>query len=357
MNRSCIVSLDFATERKRRQIALLLQSYRSAVNTYIESIWDCKGKRDASTLARLQNSRLSERYKQAALKQALDIVITTKKSAKVLGKPYSCPTFKGKVILDSRHITIEEGKGSFDLVVRLSSLCKGKRITIPTKHTAMTRKWLAKPNAKFINGCALSEDTLTLWIDVPAQSDKQLGKVLGVDLGVNKLISDSDGNHYGTDFKVLSSKIRRKKPKSKAKQRALKERDNFIGKAVNQLPWQELKVIGIEELTGIKTGKKKGRGKAFRKAMAPWVVRRVVNRIANKASENRVCLIKVNPANTSQTCPKCKMVSKENRKGEKFLCISCGYKGDADSIGAKNVLVKTLETIGSLQSPMQTKAA
>ena len=112
-----------------------------------------------------------------------------------------------------------------------------------------------------------------------------------------------------------------------------------------------MKAIGVEDLTGIKTGKKKGRGKKFRKAMAPWTVRRALSRIENKASENRVHLIKVNPANTSRTCPNCGKVSKENRKGEKFDCIGCHYKGDSDVVGAKNILGRTLKTLGSLQSP------
>jgi len=351
MKRACKITLKFASKKKQRQIIALLQSYRSAVNFYIKSLWQTRGKEDAETLARFKNSRLSQRYKQAALKQAMNLVISTKKSAKALGIPCSMPVFKGKAILDSRHITIEDGKNSFDLVFKLSTLAKGSRIVIPSKHTAMTKKWLSLRDARLIQGCALSEKNITLWIELPDREDKKSGKVLGVDMGVNKLITDSDGNFYGKDFKTIRDKIRRKKPKSKAKQRALQERNNFINKTVNRLPWKSLKAIGVEELTGIKTGKKKGRGKQFRKAMAPWTVRRVLGRIENKASENRVHLIKVDPANTSRTCPNCGKVSKENRKGEKFDCIGCHYKGDSDVVGAKNILDRTLKTLGSLQSP------
>lgn len=356
MKRAVKVSLKFATVRKQGQVFALLQSYRFAVNFYIKSLWLAGGKLDSPTLARLQKTRLSERYKSQALKQALELVIATKKSAKALRKSCSRPVFNGSAILDSKFVVVEEGKGVFDLIVRLSTLKRGNRITLPTKHTKMTRKWLLKPNAKFIQGCSLSENGIVLWVEVPELPMKTTGKVLGVDLGVNKLISDSDGNHYGKNFKAIRDKIRRSKPKSNSRYRHFKERDNFIGRVVNQLPWQELSVVGVEELKGIKTGKKKGRNKDFRKAMAPWIVRQVVGRIENKTSENRVCLIKVDPAKTSQTCPICRGVSKENRKGEDFQCVSCGYTGDADSVGALNILAKTLETLGSLESPRQLKA-
>ena len=355
MKRACKVTLKFATVSKRKQVNALLESYRSAVNFYIHYLWKTKGKRDAVTLAQLKNSRLSERYKQAALKQAYDMVLSTKKSAYAIRKKCSIPVFKGKAILDSRHVTIEDGRGSFDLVLKLSALAKGSKITLPTKHTAMTRKWLSRPDAKLIQGCCLGEDSLVLWVNIPesevAVIPSKSGKVLGVDLGVHKLIADSDGKFYGRDFKAVRDKIRRKKPKSKAKLRAFAERNNIIGRAVNKLPWSKISVIGIEDLEGIKFGKKKGRGKNFRKAMAPWVVRRVVSRIENKASENRIRLIKVDPTNTSRTCPTCGGVSKENRRGEKFQCIICGYKGDSDSVGALNILDRTLVILGSLQSP------
>jgi hypothetical protein len=164
MRRAVKLSLDFLTEHKRRQIAALLEAYRGAVNFYIKSLWANKGKLDKATLARLKNTRLSERYKSQALKQALEIVIATKKSAKELGVPARRPIFTGAAVLDAKFVTIEEGQGSFDLAIKLSTLNKGQRITVLTKKTAPFLKWITFPNARLIQGCALNEDGIILWV-------------------------------------------------------------------------------------------------------------------------------------------------------------------------------------------------
>ena len=50
-------------------------------------------------------------------------------------------------------------------------------------------------------------------------------------------------------------------------------------------------------------------------------------------------LIKVDPKNTSRTCPRCGLVSAENRKSQAtFACIGCGYRSNADEVGAINIL-------------------
>ncbi len=46
----------------------------------------------------------------------------------------------------------------------------------------------------------------------------------------------------------------------------------------------------------------------------------------------------VNPAYTSQTCHQCGHVAEENRRGERFKCVSCGYAGNADINAAFNIL-------------------
>jgi putative transposase len=58
----------------------------------------------------------------------------------------------------------------------------------------------------------------------------------------------------------------------------------------------------------------------------------------------------VPPANTSRTCPHCRVVSKMSRTGEYFRCVACGHARDADTVGALNVLDRTERLIRSVES-------
>jgi putative transposase len=50
-------------------------------------------------------------------------------------------------------------------------------------------------------------------------------------------------------------------------------------------------------------------------------------------------VIYVDPKHTSQTCPVCHNVSKDNRKTqEAFACMRCGHLDHADMVGTKNIL-------------------
>jgi transposase len=54
--------------------------------------------------------------------------------------------------------------------------------------------------------------------------------------------------------------------------------------------------------------------------------------------EYGINIILINPAFTSQLCPKCGHVSKENRKTqEKFCCVKCGYTDNADHNASINI--------------------
>jgi len=58
-----------------------------------------------------------------------------------------------------------------------------------------------------------------------------------------------------------------------------------------------------------------------------------------KMAWNGGMLLAVPAHHTSQTCPCCAHVSKENRQTQaKFLCVSCGHENHADVVGAINVL-------------------
>jgi IS605 OrfB family transposase len=287
----------------------------------------------------------------------LEIISNTRKSAQALNKKPSKPFFKGQATLDAKFITIEPGKKTFDLVIRLSILNKNHRIIIPTRKTAVLNKWLNKPLNRLIQSVNLGENFITVCVESPVLEPRgpspiDSKRVLGIDIGVNKLIASSDGKFYGKEFKAVRDKVNRRKPGSKSKLRARTERDQYINHIVNQLPYDKVDVIGIETLKNLKRGKYRGRGKIFRKAMAPWTYRRVTERIGRKAQENRVLLVAVPAPYTSQTCPMCGTVSKENRKGEHFRCMSCGHTADADTVGALNVFARTLATIGRVESPV-----
>jgi putative transposase len=58
-----------------------------------------------------------------------------------------------------------------------------------------------------------------------------------------------------------------------------------------------------------------------------------------KAESAGRVVVAVNPANTSRRCPDCGHVAAENRVTQAdFLCVSCGFEGHADVVGATNVL-------------------
>jgi putative transposase len=49
---------------------------------------------------------------------------------------------------------------------------------------------------------------------------------------------------------------------------------------------------------------------------------------------------------TSQTCPKCGCIDKENRKDQEYFeCISCGYKSNADLNAARNIRNRVVEAV------------
>ncbi len=78
-------------------------------------------------------------------------------------------------------------------------------------------------------------------------------------------------------------------------------------------------------------------------------------------------LVLVDPKNTSRCCPECGHTSKDNRTTQAdFACVECGYRENADFVGALNVLraghaqlaCGDIDLVGGLaQEPAQLAAA
>jgi IS605 OrfB family transposase len=355
--RAVKLTAKYLTPTKRRRYDALLEANRAAVQHFINSLWAMPGRLDAVTLRRLplDRTRLSYSQRKCALRQALGIITATRTSSKATGRGASKPVFRGGMTLCEETLRTKANTGVFDLLVIVTSLNKGNKLVIPAKRTAMLIKWLAVPGAKLRPGGMLTRDGIILWVEVPEPAEKTVGGSVGLDVGVRKLVSLSDGRHLGTHFRAIRDKVARRKNGSAGKRSAMRHRDNYIGQVVNQIPFEALKMIAIEDLTGISKGKKKGQTRSFRRVMAPWAYRQVRQRIEQKARQHGVRVVAVDPRDTSRRCPRCGTVSAKNRVAEVFHCVGCGHHSDADTVGAVNILAKAMRFIGSVEPPVLTK--
>ena len=224
VQRSIKVSLKFATVAKRYRLAALLSEVQSCTQRYIDYLWSNPGWLDAKTLNRVGGGSLSYRHRSNCLKVALETVSSTRKAAKATGVEASCPHVSGAVRLSSLVAKVEPGKGTFDYVLKVSGLIKGEPIVVPFKSHKQLNYWLEKPSAKLLQGCTLGDGWAALWIEVPDGNLKP-GRAIAVDIGVNKLLVDSDGNQYGLETKAICARVRRCKSGSKGKLRAAQNRN------------------------------------------------------------------------------------------------------------------------------------
>ena len=394
MIRSVKISRGFLTAKKNRYLDAIVEAFQAATNFYIRKIWaDPTGcDFDGKTLALLDKgrTRLTERQKSQALKCALETVVGTKRSARELGVLPSRPVYRGPADLDAKNCTIKDGTGAFDLVIEISRL-KCERPEVPGqkrklkrldklvfvgKKTEMFNKWQSLPTSQLLQGCKIYKDYVKVCFrigDPPARAVpfelaqaelvpfetrlalKQQEVILAVDLGMNKLMSASNGLHYGREFKAVRDKILRRRPGSKNRKRARAERTHYVNRAVKALPWDKMSILVFEDLRGIKKGKSANRSKQFRRKAAPWVFTQVQTRADMTAQENGVLSCRVDPYKSSVECSKCGNHCRGNRKGERFVCSCCGHTADADTNAADNLFARTFRALGSLASPSPSK--
>ena len=95
----------------------------------------------------------------------------------------------------------------------------------------------------------------------------------------------------------------------------------------------------LEDLTGI-SFEKSNLSKTAKQNydLRSWSFYQLEQFLTYKAHENRSEVLKVSAKYTSQRCPKCGIIHKENRDHSKHLySCQCGYKSNDDRIGAMNI--------------------
>lgn len=198
----------------------------------------------------------------------------------------------------------------------------------------------------------------TCEIDEPTPDETK--KILGIDLGIVNLATDSMGQQFSGKSidesrernhrirKELQSKntrsAKRKLKKLSGKQARFQKNENHrISKQLVAKAKGTSSSIAVEKLTGIR-GRKTVR-KAERARLGNWGFHQLKTFLTYKAKRLGVAVIEVDPRNTSRTCTECGYCDKKNRKSQsEFVCLQCGHAENADIVGAKNIALRASVT-------------
>src|SRR4030042_1112162 len=344
--RTSRISLNFSNLSKKEYLINFIQQYKSLVNSYIEALWISNHKTDKFLDYNIQKSvktTLSARIQQCAGLQALRII---KSQLKCPIKNKTKPIYEANVVeLDERFIKFIKTESSLFNEIFQFKLGNRHNISCPIKHNKNFNQfkdlpWVRKKSVRLriLHG--------QLYLDIFFEKDFEPinpNKAVGLDVGIKKLIVDSDGNFYGTKIESLLNKINRKVKRSKAWYRAIKEKNYYINETVKELPVAD---YVLEDIKNIRHGIKKRACKTFRDRMHFWSYKEILRRTQIRAEVVGVQCLLVSPSYTSQTCSVCGGRHKTSRQGEIFQCVYCGHTEDADVNASKNILLKGLSREG-----------
>ncbi len=194
-----------------------------------------------------------------------------------------------------------------------------------------------------------------------------VNNIVGVDLGINFLATTYDskgkttfynGNavkHKRGQLKATRKQLQmRRTPSARKKLKQMGQRENRYVTDVNHQITKALvdkypkgTMFVLEDLTGIRNATEKVRVKD-RYVSVSWAFYQFRQMLEYKAEMYGQKVIVVDPKYTSQTCPKCGHIARENRnkKTHTFCCKNCQYQSNDDRIGAMNLHRKGIEYIG-----------
>ena len=316
----------YANKNKIKELNKLIAFWQDQVNHKIKLFWtfkDIKGSYPPKEYCR------GGRLVRDASQKAWQIVKGAKKT-----KQKERPYFKGKEIdlnQFSAYIIPEFKTKEFNIWFKVISTTPRKRIILPCKRTKIFNEAVNK--GKLRRGFKLLKINGNYYMQcfVEFPEIKQENKnIIGIDVGLNKPIVTSDGKVLGKELKGL--RIRTKWRTYKHCLSPTKQWLNHYAKELIKLyPDTD---FAVEDL--LFKGKK-NRTKKFRRDNNNWPYKWLAKKLMELSSLKGFGVIKVNPCNTSITCPLCGLTDKANRQGELFHCIGCGHKEDADIIGAINI--------------------
>jgi len=190
-------------------------------------------------------------------------------------------------------------------------------------------------------------------VNVEEPEPVEIQDVLGVDLGVVNIATDSDGKCYsGKHLNSVRHRHRRlrrklqkkgtKGAKRRLKKLAGKERrfandvNHTIAKRIVEKAQRTNRAVALEDLKGIRQRVRARRPQ--RSTLHSWAFHDFGQKLSYKAQRQGVRVVFVDPRNSSRECPCCGHTERANRPNQStFSCVVCGFAGHADHIAALNL--------------------
>ncbi|MCS7193425.1 MAG: transposase [Meiothermus sp.] len=231
----------------------------------------------------------------------------------------------------------------------------GGRQTIPFVCGAYQRKLLETRQGETDLALVRGEFYLFATVNLEEPDPAEVEGVLGVDLGIVNIATDSDGEVYSGAhlnnvrhrYRRLRSKLQRKATKgAKRLLKRLSGKERGFANGVNHVVSRRIvekakrtnRAIALENLGGIRRVRVR---RPQRSTLHTWAFRDLTQKLVYKARRAGVRVVFVDPRGSSRECPRCGHTEKANRPDQStFQCRVCGFAGHADKVAALNLSVR-----------------
>jgi IS605 OrfB family transposase len=261
----------------------------------------------------------------------------------------------GAMVYDERIMNVPD-------VAHVSLLTLSGRIVLPMRYGAYqaARLGFQKGQADLI----LRDGQFYLYvcIDLPTPAPSETEGFLGVDLGIENVAVDSQGNAYtGEPVKAVRRRGRSHRQQLQKQQthsarkrlrriarrqsRFVRNTNHVISKQIVSTAAQLQKALALEHLSGIR--ERASVSKTMRWLLGNWAFDQLKQFLHYKAAMAGLPVVEVDPRNTSRTCCVCGHCEKDNRKAQSlFRCLCCGFEENADRNAARNIEARAALSYG-----------
>ena len=275
---------------------------------------------------------------------------------------WNLPVLRVPVMQANANVVVVEPStdSTFDYWLSISTVDTGNPLRVPVKLASYHKKALAGKTLNTSTTLAKRKGIwwLTLSFDeaIPLQTAPD-APVVGVDVGIANFVTTSTGQSYGTFHGALARKHRhdRRKRRNKAKLRACLQKKGVpkaqlpstssamgqrlsrhvrqeINRAINQVLDAHPEARLVYE--NLSVASMRFHARSMNAYLYASQLGHLPEQLAWAAAKRGMAAHTVNPAYSSQECPRCHFVSRANRPDQQtFRCVVCGYQDPERCIG------------------------